>query len=168
MSADPICGVSSLGELPAEPDSGPEVVEELDGVLDEAARSARHAVDEKARRMTEAVLWRLRQAKQRGLPLRAAPDRMRLAANQLELCIELISDMRTGRYREISWPKALVLSGAILYSVSPMDVIPDTVPALGAIDDAIVLAVAVNLVREELVTYCTLRGYDPEKYFPVS
>jgi len=180
MVEDPICGVSSLGSQSpvTEPDeakedsagaadasseaSGADVTSLFEGT----AESAKRAIEEKSRHLTEAVLWRLRQARQRGALLRRAPDRMRRAADQLELCIELITDMRTGAYREVSWPKALIISGAILYSVSPADLVPDVLPALGSIDDAIVLSLAVSLARDELMRYCEFKGFDTKKYFP--
>ncbi len=171
MVEDPICGVSSLGNQ-SQPGEAPEDTESpqsgpaASGVFVTTAESARRAIEEKSRELTEAVLWRLRQARQRGAVLRKAPDRMRRSADQLELCLDLLSDMRTGTYRDVSWPKALLLSGAILYSVSPADIIPDVFPALGSVDDAIVLSLAVSLARDELVRYCEFKGYDPEKYFP--
>lgn len=167
MVEDPICGISSLGnETPpgvrVEGRNDSEPARGLGG----AAASARRALEEKSQLLTEAVLWRLRHARQRGAVLRNAPDRMRRAADQLELCIDLIADMRTGCYRDVSWPKALLISGAILYSVSPADIVPDVFPALGSIDDAIVLSLAISLARDELIRYCEFKGYDSTKYFP--
>ncbi len=165
MVEDPICGVSSLGSQ-GETDNVAEERKSQVRIFEETARSARRAVEMKSRELTEAVLVRLRHARERGAPLRRAPDRMRRAADQLELCIDLITDMRTGCYRGVSWPKALLISGAILYSVSPADIVPDILPGLGSIDDAIVLSLAVSIARDELVSYCLFKGLDPNKYFP--
>ncbi len=98
--------------------------------------------------------------------VRRVPTRMRLSANQLELVIELIDDFRSGAYRDVSWGAIAIMTGALLYSVSPADILPDALMGLGQVDDAIVLSVAMRLVRGELRKYIDFKGYDFEKYFP--
>jgi len=97
--------------------------------------------------------------------LRAIPERMQKVANQASLVLELIDDYRGGSYRSIPWRSLAVASGALLYSVSPGDVIPDVLPVLGQLDDAIVLAVAMRIIRGDLERYCRFKGYALDKYF---
>jgi uncharacterized membrane protein YkvA (DUF1232 family) len=47
----------------------------------------------------------------------------------------------------------LIIIAAILYFVSPFDVIPDWVPVLGHIDDAFVISLALKSVRLDLDTF---------------
>jgi uncharacterized membrane protein YkvA (DUF1232 family) len=42
------------------------------------------------------------------------------------------------------WPKAMLLLG-LLYVVSPIDVVPDTIPFVGEIDDLVVLIAVCRL-----------------------
>jgi uncharacterized membrane protein YkvA (DUF1232 family) len=98
--------------------------------------------------------------------VRRVPARMRMSANQLELVIELIDDFRSGAYRNVSWSAIAIMTGALLYSVSPADVLPDALMGLGHLDDAIVLSIAMRLVRGELRKYTEFKGYSFEKYFP--
>lgn len=59
-------------------------------------------------------------------------------------------DYQTGDYRDMPRPKLLIVIAAIIYFVSPFDVIPDYLPVLGHIDDAFVVSLALKSVRTEL------------------
>jgi uncharacterized membrane protein YkvA (DUF1232 family) len=67
--------------------------------------------------------------------------------------IRLIRDYQRAEYRDISEPNLLIIIAAILYFVSPFDVIPDWVPVLGHIDDAFVVSLALKSVRLDLDTF---------------
>lgn len=67
--------------------------------------------------------------------------------------IRLIRDYQRAEYRDISEANLLVVIAAILYFVSPFDVIPDWVPVLGHIDDAFVISLALKSVRMDLDTF---------------
>ena len=55
-----------------------------------------------------------------------------------------------GEYREIPREKLLLVVGAILYFVSPIDIIPDALGILGLSDDALVLTFLLRRVRQEI------------------
>ncbi|HEV2805303.1 MAG TPA: YkvA family protein [Chthoniobacterales bacterium] len=67
--------------------------------------------------------------------------------------IRLIRDYHRAEYRDISEQNLRIVVAAILYFVSPFDVIPDWVPVLGHIDDAFVIALALKSVRLDLDTF---------------
>ena len=67
--------------------------------------------------------------------------------------IRLIRDFHRAEYRDISEANLLITIAAILYFVSPFDVIPDWVPVLGHIDDAFVISLALKSVRADLDTF---------------
>lgn len=64
--------------------------------------------------------------------------------------IRLIRAFHQGEYRDISSPNLLTIIGAIIYFISPFDLIPDSVPILGHIDDAFVVRLALESVRADL------------------
>jgi uncharacterized membrane protein YkvA (DUF1232 family) len=64
--------------------------------------------------------------------------------------IRLVRAYHAGTYRQISWRSFLIIIGALLYLVSPLDVIPDWIPVLGYVDDALVIALALKSVRDDL------------------
>ncbi|HVF72767.1 MAG TPA: DUF1232 domain-containing protein [Chthoniobacterales bacterium] len=53
-------------------------------------------------------------------------------------------------YRDVPQSNLLTIIAAIIYFVSPFDVIPDYVPILGHIDDAVVISLALRSVRADL------------------
>jgi uncharacterized membrane protein YkvA (DUF1232 family) len=67
--------------------------------------------------------------------------------------IRLIRAYQHREYRDISSQSLLVVIGAILYFVSPFDVIPDSMPILGHIDDAFVVRLALKSVTGDLDTF---------------
>jgi uncharacterized membrane protein YkvA (DUF1232 family) len=64
--------------------------------------------------------------------------------------IRLLRDYQRAEYRDISEANLQIVIAAILYFVSPFDVIPDWVPVLGHIDDAFVVSLALKSVRNDL------------------
>jgi uncharacterized membrane protein YkvA (DUF1232 family) len=44
-------------------------------------------------------------------------------------------------------------------------VVPDVLPVLGQLDDALVVGVAMRLIRRDLERYVAFKGYAKEKYF---
>ena len=127
-----------------------------------------------------ASTWRERIAKRWGSPklerlfrdrmailteLRSIPDRMQRVTNQARLVMELADDFRSGRYREISWFSVAIAAASLVYAVSPGDVVPDVVPGLGALDDMVVLTLAMRLIEKDLRAYATWKSYRLEEYF---
>ena len=42
---------------------------------------------------------------------------------------------------------------AIIYAVSPIDILPDAIPIAGLIDDAAILKIVLDTIRNDLETY---------------
>jgi uncharacterized membrane protein YkvA (DUF1232 family) len=97
--------------------------------------------------------------------IRALPDRMQRTAQQTRLVLELLGDVRNGAYHGLSWYSVPVAAAALLYAVSPADVIPDVIPLLGGIDDVVLIALSVRLLQRDLRAYCRFKGYSEEEYF---
>jgi len=64
--------------------------------------------------------------------------------------VRVVRDYQRAEYRDIPAAKLLVIIAAIIYFVSPFDVIPDWIPVLGHIDDAFVVTLALKSVRGDL------------------
>ena len=64
--------------------------------------------------------------------------------------IRLIRAFHQGEYRDIARVDFLTVIAAIVYFVSPLDLIPDSMPILGHIDDAYVVRLALESVRADL------------------
>ncbi len=72
-----------------------------------------------------------------------------------DLCeiLELLRDRVTGAYRETPWRTIAALTGALIYVLSPIDLIFDFIPVIGFLDDAIVTGLAIKLAQPDLEKY---------------
>ena len=68
----------------------------------------------------------------------------------LQAMIRLIRAYATGDYRDISFQSLAIIVLAIVYFVSPIDMVPDWIPFIGLLDDALVVSWAVKQVKDEL------------------
>ena len=64
--------------------------------------------------------------------------------------LRLIRAYSQGNYRDVPENTLVVIIAAVIYVVNPLDMIPDALPALGFLDDATVLALAVRRSRQTL------------------
>ena len=67
--------------------------------------------------------------------------------------IRLIRAYHQREYRDTPSQNLLIVIAAIIYFVSPFDLIPDSVPIFGHIDDALVVRLALKSVRADLDTF---------------
>ena len=73
--------------------------------------------------------------------------------NDLKLLISLIGDFITRRYTNIPIKSVLAVGAAVAYFVSPIDAIPDIIPVIGYLDDALVIKLALDLIGDDLKEY---------------
>lgn len=59
----------------------------------------------------------------------------------------------SGEYREIPWFTIAAIAAALLYVFSPIDLIPDVIPVIGMVDDALVVAACLKLVKQDLADF---------------
>ncbi|MGH9040597.1 MAG: YkvA family protein [Acidimicrobiia bacterium] len=69
---------------------------------------------------------------------------------ELKALLRLIRAYAKGEYRQVSWESMVIAVGAVLYVVSPIDVIPDFILGGGFLDDASVLAFAYRKIHKEV------------------
>lgn len=72
-----------------------------------------------------------------------------------DLCdiFELLRDRVTGAYTETPWRTIAALTGALIYVLSPIDLILDFIPGIGFLDDAVVIGLAIKLAQPDLEKY---------------
>lgn len=73
--------------------------------------------------------------------------------DQLQLLFEFIHSWRKGEYREVPTRSVIMIMAAILYFVSPIDIIPDFIFGLGMIDDAAVIGFTLKQISMDLEKY---------------
>ena len=73
--------------------------------------------------------------------------------NDIKLMISLLTDYIKGDYKETPWGTIAAIAGAIVYFVSPIDIIPDFIPVVGYLDDALVIKLALDFAHSDLEQY---------------
>ena len=73
--------------------------------------------------------------------------------SDLKILFSVVQDYVKGEYREIPWLTIAAIVFALLYVLSPIDLIPDFIPIIGYVDDALVVAACLALVEEDLNKY---------------
>lgn len=63
---------------------------------------------------------------------------------------QLLKAYLKGQYKEIPMGSIVALVGALIYFVSPIDVIPDFLPGVGLLDDAGVIAACLKLIQSDV------------------
>ena len=71
----------------------------------------------------------------------------------LMLFVSLIKDYYKGNYRDIPYKTISAGVVGLLYTLNPIDIIPDFIPFIGHIDDALVLAFCLKLIEKDLQKY---------------
>lgn len=73
--------------------------------------------------------------------------------SDLPLLVRLLKAWKSGSYRGLSVRTIVSLAAALLYIVSPMDLLPDFIPGIGLIDDAAVLVLLLHSIAQDLATF---------------
>ena len=73
--------------------------------------------------------------------------------DKFELMINYISDIFTGKYKTFDKTAVIIVIAALLYVVTPIDVIPDFIIGIGWIDDIAILGYAFDKLSSELDKY---------------
>jgi len=71
----------------------------------------------------------------------------------LRLLIPLIKDYWKGNYRDVSAKSIVIFVVALVYIISPIDLIPDYIIGLGQIDDAAILGLSLYFLEKDLRKY---------------
>ena len=67
--------------------------------------------------------------------------------------ISIVQDYFNGKYRKIPFYSIAAIVAALLYVFNPFDLIPDAIPVIGLVDDALVVGVCLMLVEQDLIEY---------------
>ena len=71
----------------------------------------------------------------------------------LKLLLPLVKDYWKGAYRDVSAKSLIIFAAAILYIISPIDLIPDYIIGLDQIDDLAILSLSLYFLERDLLKY---------------
>ena len=106
----------------------------------------------RARRLVESPpeLLRVIERASRKLVSAGKARRLQPVLAELRTMLDLLMAWARGEYSGISKSNLLLIVGAVVYFLMPADFVPDVIIGLGFADDAAVIAVVLNAVRDEL------------------
>jgi uncharacterized membrane protein YkvA (DUF1232 family) len=70
--------------------------------------------------------------------------------DELRSLFRMVKGWSTGAYREVPWKTVVLSTGAILYFLDPIDIVPDVIPVLGFIDDIAVVRWVIVAIQADL------------------
>lgn len=97
--------------------------------------------------------------RERAAKLTGVPGRV--LRGELELALMCLKDHAAGRCPQIPYYSISLLAAGVAYLADQLDFVPDFLPRIGMLDDALVMAVACDLSRDGLRRYCVWKGLAP-------
>jgi uncharacterized membrane protein YkvA (DUF1232 family) len=82
--------------------------------------------------------------------LRGHPSALSRIRDDAGALYRMARETLAGRYRKLPKRSLIAAVAALFYLVDPIDLIPDVLPALGFLDDAVVLAWVVRQIRRDI------------------
>ncbi len=90
-------------------------------------------------------------------------EKVLVMAKQATLVFEMLKSWWKGEI-DLPWKTVAAMTVALLYLASPIDLLPDFFPLAGYIDDLFIVAVAMELVQDELKDFAEKKGLDLKEY----
>lgn len=78
---------------------------------------------------------------------------LRRFIDDVKVLFSLVKDYCRGEYREVPWYTIAAIIAALLYVFNPFDLIPDTIPVIGQLDDVTVMRICLTLIEKDLQKY---------------
>jgi uncharacterized membrane protein YkvA (DUF1232 family) len=73
--------------------------------------------------------------------------------SDIQTLIRLVRAYRKGQYKEVPWETIALAIGALIYLLSPVDLIPDPIPVAGYVDDVAVIGFVVASITVDLENF---------------
>lgn len=71
----------------------------------------------------------------------------------LMVLYRMLKAWTTGDYRAMPWKTIVLALTAAIYFLNPLDLVPDFIPGIGYLDDAVVLGFVMNSIRKDVSQY---------------
>lgn len=80
-------------------------------------------------------------------------DDKKSLAYQLQLIVRMIRAHISGEYRAFSIQSIVLLVFALIYFITPMDLLPDFIPAIGFTDDISIVLFVLKSIRDDVSAF---------------
>lgn len=83
---------------------------------------------------------------------------------KIPLLVQLVRSYIKKEYTDIPLASIVAITAALIYFLSPIDLIPDIIPGIGKVDDAAVLAIAIKVIETDIESYQQWRIENKDYY----
>lgn len=83
--------------------------------------------------------------------------------SEAPVMIAMVTQYLSGEYRQVPKGSIIAIVSALIYFLTLGDVIPDVIPVVGYLDDAVVFAACLLLVRKDIVAYKVWRKANKQR-----
>ena len=71
----------------------------------------------------------------------------------IPVMISLVKNYVQGKYTTVPYGTILAIMSALIYVLSPVDIIPDFIPFVGHLDDVAVIGLCLSMVKTDIDSY---------------
>lgn len=80
-------------------------------------------------------------------------DTLKAFVGRVKVIARMVKSYVSGRYRVMPWKSMVLLVAGLIYFITPLDLIPDFIPALGLVDDVSIIAFIYRSLRQDIDDY---------------
>ena len=77
-------------------------------------------------------------------------EKLKEFSDKVYTFFRMVKAQVSGEYKEMPVKSLVLITGALIYFVTPLDVIPDFIPALGLTDDLAIVIWVYNSIKEDI------------------
>lgn len=122
----------------------------IDGGEAKIALESQYTFAEKLLRSGESIMAFLKKVEEK---MGEMKDKVAPALKNVPFLVKMIKSWVKKEYKEFPWGTLLAIVAALAYVILPTDAIPDTIPVLGHVDDAAVVALCLSLIKVDIDAY---------------
>ncbi|WP_416866929.1 MAG: YkvA family protein [Imperialibacter sp.] len=80
-------------------------------------------------------------------------ERLSGFVGRIKVISRMVKNYISGNYRVMPWKSIVLLVAGLIYFITPIDLIPDFIPALGLIDDISMIAFIYRSLKQDIDEY---------------
>ncbi len=81
---------------------------------------------------------------------------------KIRTLLRMLKAYITGQYREIPWKSIILICGALIYFLMPLDILPDFIPVTGFIDDISIILMVYKSLNKDIELFLMTENESPD------